>query len=1613
MKKQYFYSLCTFVFIICFSFISKAQSITINGPDPVCAGFTYMYDIAPNPGSTYQWRTNNKGLINSFTDMDVSITWGMHGTGEVKVYEYDANGNLVDSGILSVTVLKTPAPKITTNSLVNCKLMGRADPSDPPQQDFDTSDCIQACSYSCVMYYAIGAMGSTFTWTVTGGTVQQDFNDSALICWNGPGNGSITVKETTSDGCEGSSSICIKIIESPIARLRALPDTTQTSITICDSADVIFWDLSTGNAQSPIVTWRWDFGDGTYSNAQASINAPMVHTYMTAGVYWAKLTVTNKCGCSTTDSLEITVVDAEHVEILCPRVVCEGDTTKYVASPACSTGVWSVVNGNGFFQTGATVDVAWNMPNGTGYGYVIYDATSCGGMCAETIVKVPVIEKNAQITGPSFVCPNSQYLYKMPQWPTTFYTWSVVSLGGTTLSLGTYTNEIIVNTGISETVFLICNYYNSLLQCGGVDTFTVNIRHEVTLDGPLKVCHKASATYTLNSAGGTIYYGDWILDGPSGTQTSTSTNSFTPTFNDVGDYVLTVTGPGFCPPDPLHIRVDDLPPIPDYINGPDTFCKGVPTKFEAGSPLDGTVFNWWVLNGTANAPSGVFSEITMNPLSAGPFEIHLWRESKDIPFCRSDTLIDTIYPPNVTLDITGNILPCVNSGYVYFSGYNSGETYKWTIVNELMGSVVSGQNTPSATILWNNATGTADIICEMRKCDIVYIDTLTVTIGGVPTSALTITSSPVCVNSQFNVSVSNASGVNFNFGDNNINYNTTDNMNYTYTDNFNGTRTVTAIVQLAGCAAETTLTAPITVDPAPFGTTTSHIYDCGIFSADLEYFPGAGVPAAASYQWYYNGTAAGTTNPLTISSYGWYWVVVTATNGCTWTSDSIPVLEICPCILATNTPHVPWSPTISIGPTSVTNCNQINMTANIPSSVPLTPGLISYNWKALTNAQYVTGWGGVSSTGATAFVNRAGSYLFEYEVAYRDTFGTLCAYKTTQWVLVPYMADYYVTHTCADSAGMRYTTIRNFSDRYTQLTFSEISIDGTVVTTAGIWNGYLSTGYHTIKLRIADATHDTCEVTGSYLVQWPNADFDWDRPISCEKEASVQFNNLSTGANPVLWDFGDGAQNKYAYASRVYDLASTPVYNVTLWIEDAWGCRDSITKQVTIVADSIKGDLSASPPSACQGTPIVLDYLPDPGTNQPALYTWYNQQDVIANTNYEPLTVYESGYYWAYVEDNMYGCYHNTNTQTVIVTKVPEAFITGDSLQCENVAYTLSGYAGSDPSITYTWLLSGTPIPGATGPTLTETKSSSGLYDYRLVVSVPTAGGGTCDDTSDVFTVNVNPLPAAPTPAFNITDCNTYEVELSVSPVNPGTYNWNNGLFGSPAYAYYGGSFQVTYTDLNGCQSQADMYVPEDPRTHLWVFPTGCFTICPQNAYTITGNYIWPFFFWDYTKVGVGSVWNGSGLMFDYLNLNVDAPGNFNLTLDNGYCTATSGDMIVDTSCEAGGHIKPGRPQENDVSWYGKGMQQWNNAPDAHVMINIVPNPAKNTTHINYVFNENSISRYIEVYDMAGRVLSKHSTDQLKGSWLLSLDRYTPGIYQVVLRQDGRVLLQSKMSVLR
>jgi hypothetical protein len=78
----------------------------------------------------------------------------------------------------------------------------------------------------------------------------------------------------------------------------------------------------------------------------------------------------------------------------------------------------------------------------------------------------------------------------------------------------------------------------------------------------------------------------------------------------------------------------------------------------------------------------------------------------------------------------------------------------------------------------------------------------------------------------------------------------------------------------------------------------------------------------------------------------------------------------------------------------------------------------------------------------------------------------------------------------------------------------------------------------------------------------------------------------------------------------------------------------------------------------------------------------------------------------------------------------------------------------------------------------------------------------------------------------------------------------------------------------------------------------------------------------------------------------------------------------------------------------------------------VYPNPAQQSTRIDYSLSDNEAG-VIEVYDMVGRKMAQHQLSNNRGSWQLSLEGYSAGLYMVVLKEKGMVVKQTTLSVVR
>ncbi|HEY6503989.1 MAG TPA: PKD domain-containing protein [Chitinophagaceae bacterium] len=244
-----------------------------------------------------------------------------------------------------------------------------------------TASTTTACIWDIITFTPSFALPGTITslfWDfgdgVTAGTLVQAVNHQ----YASSGNYTVTLVSTDVNGCRDTIRKTNYIrVNGPRANFLA------TNPSGCVGLTTIFNDLSVSDGINPIISWRWNFGDGT---VQTFSGPPFQHTYNTVGVFQVQLKITDASGCS--DSLTIpnlvTVTDPVPGFVTADTVTCPGATVNFtntsVATPGF-TSSWSFGDGNTSTVLSPTHSYA-----ATGQYTVTLIITDPSG-CADTIIR--------------------------------------------------------------------------------------------------------------------------------------------------------------------------------------------------------------------------------------------------------------------------------------------------------------------------------------------------------------------------------------------------------------------------------------------------------------------------------------------------------------------------------------------------------------------------------------------------------------------------------------------------------------------------------------------------------------------------------------------------------------------------------------------------------------------------------------------------------------------------------------------------------------------------------------------------------------------------------------------------------------------------------------------------------------------------------------------------------------------------------------------------------------------------------------------------------------------------------------------------------------------------
>lgn len=1394
--------------------------------------------------------------------------------------------------------------------------------------------------------------------------------------------------------------VCMNIIERPKAMFTFDNKPTDYPpdwcYDICLNQTVYFTNLSTYSLNSPIISYEWDFGDNTYSQLE---NPSHQYTSVSpSGSYWVTLKVTNKCGCIHTFQRQICVSDLQAAVINCPSVICENQNAVYRTESNCNPYIWTVIGGSVVSQNDPEITIFWDNIGSDGFGYLSLDGSSCEGVCPyTTTVKIPVVQAFGTIDGPTDICMNKNYKYQLPAWPATNYRWSLINSNGSTfVAPEENSHEVWINAGVLTGVFTLkCNYVNTITECSGYATIDINVSDiPVILNPPKVICVNNAGIGPLllqtSIAPNSANYIKWTIINPNGTYSNINGTSGSSAiylaanyFSIPGLYTIKAHySSGVCDPEEIRINVKDIPPPPTYITGENTVCTGYPYSYN-GDLLQGTVLSWAVSGGTI-VGSNVGNSVTVIWNNVPNKTLTCYRAWDDLPDC-----ISSSYSINISsIVLTGSITPpsgiqCQDGTYTYSITTNyTPETYEWSITPSIAGSVGQGQGTNTCSITWNHTGSTyATVSCKLVKCATLTYINQQVQISGAPTYSLTASPNPACSGEAVSFSLSSnppgfplsGASFNWNFGDNTTATTPPASTTHSFSNysNSNSTYPVVLNITNGGCGSTfSTVSTSVEVKPSPVVNISPGIGQtiCTQNGIPIQYTINltSSVSSTVSYQWHYNGSPINGANSSTLTLTnnsstldGIYTLVVTASNGCSSVSNPF-VLSFQECSsIPSCTPVTPFDYPVLSQVTPV-NCRQAQCTSVVTGS---SNNIWTYEWIAPTEPGY-TGIVNANNTITSSPVygfDKPGLYWIAEEIHYKDAAypndpSKPCIKTGKVQVLVPLVADFTMHVVCNGNNNGYLLSLKDHSAKYYNQTFStwEWFIDNSSsanYTTQNVNSIAIASGTHTIKLKVTLTGGHYCETTQTIAIPaLPVANFTVtstdpqsgtsNPPFSSCSGNAVVFNNTSTVMADLVnhvWDFSDGSSLHKKDGVKVYTITTSGLnFDVSLTVTDKYGCTNNISKNISILNNSLyyvsSNSYNPMSQTICSGNPTAIQpispilsggYNTCPsGTPNCIQSQWYYGTDIIGNVQYTSsynsinlTSATASGAYWVKVTD-AHGCYVNINPKpsTISIKNAPTAIIEGKQNYCFMDETRLKAISGINPAAaSYAWVINPGNITYNTQE-INLTGLSAGNYTAVLTVTDIQSG---CSATSGIYPFTVHNLPSPAVISVSPVDCDMYHLQLqAITGVSPAYFNWSSGQTGQLIDIYHGGAYRLWLTDQYGCQSISDIEIPASPETYFWRFPLGCYTFCPgELPKWVDSDKYKEFEKWFWYIDGSGNIVsdNGPNTFLGYGNmpyqgsgnnsicdrLLIDLPpnamgsGKYNWALDNGLCYKESGVMDV------------------------------------------------------------------------------------------------------------------------
>jgi len=125
--------------------------------------------------------------------------------------------------------------------------------------------------------------------------------------------------------------------------------------------------------------------------------------------------------------------------------------------------------------------------------------------------------------------------------------------------------------------------------------------------------------------------------------------------------------------------------------------------------------------------------------------------------------------------------------------------------------------------------------------------------------------------------------------------------------------------------------------------------------------------------------------------------------------------------------------------------------------------------------------------------------------------------------------------------------------------------DGNTSTLDNPRHRFENDGVYEVRLRVSDANGCAEDTTVQNIIvhPLPDVDFSFDPEIGCGLPATINIDNLTTGAAGFRWDFGDGTSSSFNEPGA-HQYFEGREYDITLIATNTFQCADTLTKTVDI-----------------------------------------------------------------------------------------------------------------------------------------------------------------------------------------------------------------------------------------------------------------------------------------------------------------------------------------------------------------------------------------------------------------------------------------------------------------